>query len=121
MLEKRVLELEGVLEVTRNANSLLEQEVDNLQQYQPRACIIVDGITLVKDETEEQIMAKTKNFLIKNLGFEGRKVNEELDKTNVIVLGKQKMENNPQLYDSNLTHFEVLSMQAETTYKTKKN
>ena len=34
MLEKRVLELEGVLEVTRNANSLLEQEVDNLQQYQ---------------------------------------------------------------------------------------
>ena len=34
MLEKRVLELEGVLEVTRNANSLLEQEVDNLQKYQ---------------------------------------------------------------------------------------
>ena len=53
MLEKRVLELEGVLEVTRNANSLLEQEVDNLQQYQRHACIIVDGITPVKDETEE--------------------------------------------------------------------
>ena len=52
MLEKRVLELEGVLEVTRNANSLLEQEVDNLQQYQRRACIIVDDITPVKDETE---------------------------------------------------------------------
>ena len=121
LLEKRVLELEGVLEVTRNANSLLEQEVDNLQQYQRSACIIVDGITLVKDETEEQITAKAKHFLTKNLGFEGRKVNEELDKTNVIVLGKQKMENNPQLYDSNLTHFEVPSMQAETTYKTKKN
>ena len=44
MLEKKVLELEGVLEVTRNANSLLEQEVDNLQQYQRHACIIVDGI-----------------------------------------------------------------------------
>ena len=42
MLEKRVLELEGVLEVTRNTNSLLEQEVDNLQQHQRRACIIVD-------------------------------------------------------------------------------
>ena len=65
ILEKRVLELEGVLEVTRNANSLLEQEVDNLQQYQRSACIIVDGITPVKDETEEQIMAKTKNLLIK--------------------------------------------------------
>ena len=65
MLEKRVLELEGVLEVTRNANSLLEQKVDNLLQYQRRASIIVDGITLVKDETEEQITAKAKNFLIK--------------------------------------------------------
>ena len=51
MLERRVLELEGVVEVTRNANSFLEQEVDNLQQYQRRACIIVDGITSVKDET----------------------------------------------------------------------
>ena len=40
--------------------------------------------------------------------------------TNVIVLGKQKMGNNPQLYGSNLTHFELPSMQAETTYKTKK-
>ena len=53
MPEKRVLELEGVLEVTRNADSLLKQEVDNLQQYQRRACSIVDGITPVKDETEE--------------------------------------------------------------------
>ena len=88
MLENRVLELEGVLEVTRNANSLLEQEVDNLQQYQRRACIIVDGITPVKDEMEEQITAKTKNFLIKNLGFEERKVNEELDKCH--RLGKAK-------------------------------
>ena len=88
ILEKRVLELEGVLEVTRNANSLLEQEVDNLQQYQRRACIIVDGITPVKDETEEQITAKTKNVLIKNLGFEERKVNEELDKCH--RLGKAK-------------------------------
>ena len=52
MFEKRVLELEGLLGVTRNANSLLEQEVENLQQYQRRACIIVDDITPVKDETE---------------------------------------------------------------------
>ena len=86
-LEKRVLELEGVLEVARNANNLLEQEVDNLQQYQRRACIVVDGITPVKDETEEQITAKT-SFLIKNFGFEERKVNEELGKCH--RLGKTK-------------------------------
>ena len=65
MLEKRVLELKSVLKVTRNANSLLEQEVDNLQQYQRPTCIIVDDITPVIDETEEQITAKTKDFLIK--------------------------------------------------------
>ena len=88
MFEKRVLKLEGVLEVTRNANSLLEQEVNNLQQYQRRACIIADGTTPVKDETEEQITTKTKNFLIKNVGFTERKVNEELDKCH--RLGKAK-------------------------------
>ena len=88
MLEKRVLELESVLEVTRNANSLLKQEVDNLQQYQRRTCNIVDGITPVKDEMEKQMTAKTKNFLIKNLGFEERKVNEVLDKCH--RLGKAK-------------------------------
>ena len=88
MLEKRLLELEGLLEVTWNTNNLLEQEVENLQQYQRRACIIVDGITPVKDETEEQITTKTKNFLIKNLGFDERKVNEELDKCH--RLGKAK-------------------------------
>ena len=88
MLEKRVLKLEGVVEVTRDANSLLKQEVDHLQQYHCPACIIVDGITPVKDETEEQITVKTKKFLIKSLGFEESKVNEELDKCH--CLGKAK-------------------------------
>ena len=60
MLEIRVLQLEVVLEVIRNGNSLLEQQVDNLQQYQRRACIIVHSITPVKDELEEQMMAKQK-------------------------------------------------------------
>ena len=58
MLEKRVLELEGVLGVTRNANSLLEQEIDNLQQYQRHACIIVNGISPVRarlDETQSEL------------------------------------------------------------------
>ena len=88
MLEKRVLKLDGAVEVTRDANSLLKQEVDHLQQYHCHACIIVDGITPVQDETEEQITAKTKNFLIKNLGFEERKVNEKLNKCH--CLGKAK-------------------------------
>ena len=68
ILEKRLLELEGVLDVTMNANSLLQQEFDNIQQCQCRACIIFDGITPVKDETEEQITVKTKNFSVLRKG-----------------------------------------------------
>ena len=86
MLEKRLLESEGVLEV----DSLLEQEVDNIEQYQHRACIIVNSITPVKDQMKEQITAKTKNVLIKNLGFEERKVNEELNKCHHLGNAKDK-------------------------------
>ena len=76
------------MEITRNANSRLQQEVNNLQQHQRRACIVADGITSVKGETEEQITTKTKNFFIENVGFTERKVNEELDKCH--RLGKAK-------------------------------
>ena len=48
---------------------------------------LLSTATPVKDEMEEQIMAKTKNS-IKNLGFEERKINEELDKFH--RLGKAK-------------------------------
>ena len=50
-LEKLVLELEGVLEVTMNDKTLLKQEFDILQEYQYYARIIADGIALTKDET----------------------------------------------------------------------
>ena len=41
MLEKRVLELKDVFEVTTNANNFLKPEVNNLQQYTSCAYIIV--------------------------------------------------------------------------------
>lgn len=50
-LEKLVLELEGVLEVTMNDKTLLKQEFDILQEYQDYARIIANGIALTKDET----------------------------------------------------------------------
>ena len=56
-------------------------------------CIIVDGITLANYKMEEKIVAKTKNVLINNLGFEERKVNEELDKFH--RLGKAKGRKQP--------------------------
>lgn len=68
-LKKRELELEHALEVTRNGNSLLEKEAEDLEQYQCRTCIIVDGIIPPKNGTEEQITTKTKTLLIKKCRF----------------------------------------------------
>lgn len=50
MLEKLVLQ--AVLQVTTSDNSCLKKEVDILQ-YKLCACVIVDGITPVQNETEE--------------------------------------------------------------------
>ena len=44
-LEDKVAELESELIVSKNGNKQLSQEVDDLHQYQRRACIILDGIT----------------------------------------------------------------------------
>ena len=51
--EGKVAELESELIVMRNVNKLSSQEVDDLQQYQRRACVILDGITPSEHETTE--------------------------------------------------------------------
>ena len=79
-LEDKVAELERELIVTRNVNKLLSQEVDDLQQYQRRACVILDGITPSEHETTEQITKKAKNVMVKNLNFSEEEVDIELDK-----------------------------------------
>ena len=69
----------------------------NLQQYQRHTCIIVDTITTAKDETKEQITAKNpKNLPLKNIGFEDGKVNEDVDKCQ--LLGKAKVGKQIQSY-----------------------
>ena len=79
-LEKKVEMLESTLIIAQNTNTLLEKEVDDLHQYQRRACIVVDGIQPEDNETEDQIKHKVRNVLTKNLGFEANQVNNEIDK-----------------------------------------
>ena len=79
-LEDKVAELESELIVTRNVNKLLSREVDDLQQYQRRACVILDGITPSEHETTEEITKKVKNVMVKNLNFSEEEVDIELDK-----------------------------------------
>lgn len=52
MIEKWVLQLQAVLQVTTSDNSHLKEEADILQ-YKLCTCVIVDGITLVKNEIDE--------------------------------------------------------------------
>ena len=63
-LEDKVAELESELIVTRNVNELLSQEVDDLQQYQRRACVILDDITPSGHEATEEITKKAKIVLV---------------------------------------------------------
>ena len=79
-LEKKVEMLESTLIIAQNTNTLPEKEVDDLHQYQRRACIVVDGIQPEDNETENQIKHKVRNVLTKNLGFEANQVDNEIDK-----------------------------------------
>ena len=79
-LEHKVAELESELAVTKKVNRLLSQEVDDIQQYQRRACEILDGITPSEHETTQEITKKVKNVMVKNLNFSEEEVDIELDK-----------------------------------------
>ena len=63
---QKVERLSGELNVTKRVNALLSQEVDDLQQYQRRSCIIIDGINHNKCESVADITSKAKNVLNKH-------------------------------------------------------
>ena len=58
----------------RNVNKLSSQEVDDLQQYQRRACVILDGTTTSEHETTKEITKKAKNVMVKNQIFQRKKL-----------------------------------------------
>ena len=66
-LEKKVERFFGELNVIKRVNTLLSQEVDDLQQCQIISCIIIDDINHDKDESVADITPKAKNVLNKHL------------------------------------------------------
>ena len=58
------------------------QRSDGLQQYQRRACIVLDGMKPVDGVTEDKIKENVQNVLINNLGLDEEKVDNETDKCN---------------------------------------
>ena len=64
--------------------------MDNLNQYQGRACITLDGITLTEHKTAEQITKKNKNVMVNNLNFSEKDVDMELDKCHQLGLAREE-------------------------------
>ena len=62
-LEQKVELLESSLIVAKNTNLLLEKEVDNLQQYQRRACIVIDEVNPADGKPSTRSRKKCRTFL----------------------------------------------------------
>ena len=59
-LEKTVKKLQSELYVTKNINTWLSNEVDDLQQYQRQHCIVIDRLLTSPNETSNQVTEKVK-------------------------------------------------------------
>ena len=66
-LEKLVEKLQSELVITKNVNDILVNEIDDLQQYQRRLCIVIDGLQTTPNETISQVTQKAKNKLAQHL------------------------------------------------------
>ena len=66
--------------VTKNVNTLLSTEIDDLQQYQRRHCIVIDGLRTSLNETRNQVTEKVEKVLAESLQFDPEEVNYQIDK-----------------------------------------
>ena len=82
--EKTVERLQSELVITKNVNNLLTNEVDDLQQYQRRQCIVIDGLQTTPNETISQITLKTENVLAQHLKVDPDEVVNQTDKCHCI-------------------------------------
>ena len=79
-LEKTVESLQSELIITKNVNDILTNEVDDLQQYQRRQCIVIDGLQTAPNETMLQVTLKTENVLAQHLPLDPDEVVNQIDK-----------------------------------------
>lgn len=82
-LENVNMKLESEIAVTKKVNSILEDQVDSLQQYQRRSCMIIDGIPPVKNGTKEdmlQIKSKIKKIVTTKLDVSSASFEDNFDK-----------------------------------------
>ena len=66
-LEGRVTQLQAEISISSQVNTVLEAQLDDLQQYQRRSCMIVDGIKPTIKETTEDLMMKIRKAVTEKL------------------------------------------------------
>ena len=66
-LENTVERLQSELVITKNANDILTNGVDDLQQYQWRQCIVIDSLETTPNEAISQVTQKAENALAQHL------------------------------------------------------
>ena len=69
-LEKIVEKLQSELYVPKTVNTLLSNKIDDLQQYQRRDCIAIDGLRTSTNKTSDQVTEKAEKVLTENLQFD---------------------------------------------------
>ena len=87
-LKKTVERLQSELIITKNVNDILTNEVDDLQQYQRRQCIVIDGLQTAPNEAILQVTQKAENVLAQHLNLDPDEVVNQIYKCYCIGLLK---------------------------------
>ena len=96
--------LPSELVITKNVNDILTNEVDDLQQYQQRQCIVIDGLQTTPNETIIQVTEKAENALAQHLKLDPDEVVNQIDKCHSTDLLKD--DGTQSAIDLNCTLFE---------------
>ena len=87
-LKKTVERLQSELVITKNVNDILTNEVDDLQQYQWRQCIVIDGLETTPNKIISQVTQKAENAFAQHIKLDPDEVVNQINKCHRIVLHK---------------------------------
>ena len=87
-LKKTVERLQSELVITKNVNDILTNEVDDLQQYQWRQCIVIDGLETTPNKIISQVTQKAENAFAQLIKLDPDEVVNQINKCHRIVLHK---------------------------------
>ena len=82
-LKSKVEKLTDCNAILSNVNDKLSREVELLQQYSRRNCVVLEGIPTHKNESMESLQGKVETA-IKGMGISQEEYTSEFDKTHRI-------------------------------------